>query len=113
MIMIVDDNPDIRAIIRQHVGQARLAEIVVDCADGEQAVKEYRRFRPDWVLMDIKMEGMDGFGAARTILAEFPAAQILFVTNFDDPAMREAARRSGVKGYVTKDRLSELKSFLG
>ena len=110
--MIVDDNSEMRTIIRQHLLQAKADAVFVECADGDEAVACYRLMRPEWVLMDIKMAGSDGLISARRIMAEFPAAKIVFVTNFDDPDLRAVAGRCGARGYVTKERLFELKTVL-
>ena len=83
-----------------------------ECSDGLEAVRSYELFRPDWVLMDIKMPGMDGLAAAKNIIRDFPGARIIFVTNFDDHDLRDAARRTGARGYVLKERLFELEELM-
>jgi two-component system response regulator DegU len=84
----------------------------LECSDGEEAVQEYAKFRPAYVLMDVKMPGMDGLAAAKEILAKFPDARIIMVSNFDDPELRNEARRNGAVGYVLKERLFELKEMI-
>jgi len=64
------------------------------------------------VLMDIEMNGLDGITATRRIKAAHPAAKIIIVTNYDDPALREAARNAGACGYVLKENLFEVSSLL-
>jgi DNA-binding NarL/FixJ family response regulator len=81
---------------------------ILEAADGEAAVEMYRRHRPDWVLMDIMMEPVDGLTAARTILAADAKARIVFVTGYDDPAYRKSAEKVGARGYVLKDRLADI-----
>ena len=110
--MIVDDSSPIRAMIKQYVQSLWTNHEFYECSDGLEAIRAYRQLRPDWVLMDIKMAGMDGLAAANTIVQEFPDARIVFVTNFDDRDLREAARRSGALGYVMKERLSDLSDLM-
>jgi CheY-like chemotaxis protein len=109
-VMIVDDNEPMRRIIKSIVGD--LAEELYECQDGAEAVKLYGERRPDWVLMDLRMRGMDGLEAARRITASFPQARIVIVTDYDDAELREAARRAGACWYINKRRLSDLRPLL-
>jgi len=68
----------------------------------------YAENLPDWVLMDIQMEKMDGLTAARQIKAELADAKIVFVTNFDDTAFRESAREIGAVDYILKEDLLDI-----
>lgn len=70
--------------------------------DGAEAVTLYREHQPDILLMDIRMEGMNGLDAASAILAEYPAAKILFLTTFSDDEYIVRALRLGAKGYLLK-----------
>jgi CheY-like chemotaxis protein len=111
MLMIVDDNTQIRRVIRRICQD--LADRFCECADGAEALPLYRAEHPDWVVMDVSMEVMDGLTAARQILADFPAARIVITTRFDDLEIREAVRRAGACGFVAKDNLLELRALLG
>src|SRR5712691_4131206 len=88
-ILIVEDNEPMRQMIKELLGD--LTEAFTECGDGSQALEAYRQYRPDWVLMDIKMEEMDGLMATRQIKAAFPEARIIIVTGYDDAKLREAA----------------------
>ncbi|MBQ3027457.1 MAG: response regulator transcription factor [Lachnospiraceae bacterium] len=70
--------------------------------DGAEAVVLYKEYRPDILLMDIRMEGMNGLDAAATILASDPSARILFLTTFSDDEYIVRALRLGAKGYLLK-----------
>jgi CheY-like chemotaxis protein len=85
-LLIVEDNPAMRRLIRSLVQD--LADRVEDCGNGVDAVAIYRERRPDLVLMDIELPGMDGILATRAITAEFPAARILILTQYADGRMR-------------------------
>lgn len=109
-ILIVEDNEPMRQMIKQLVGD--LTEGFAECGDGAQALEAYRKYRPAWVLMDIKMAEMDGLLATRQIKAAFPEARIIIVTGHDDVRLREAARSVGACAYVNKENLLELRQIL-
>lgn len=110
-ILIVEDNRSMRDAIKQML-QSLVTE-TQECQDGSEAFEAYKRFRPDWVLMDIKMEVLDGLAATREITATFPEARIVILTNYDDPLMREAAHEAGASEYLLKDDLLSLYGLLG
>ncbi len=70
--------------------------------DGTEAIALYKEHHPDILLMDIRMEGMNGLDAAATILASDPSARILFLTTFSDDEYIVRALRLGAKGYLLK-----------
>ena len=70
--------------------------------DGSDALPLYQQYRPDILLMDIRMKGMDGLEASRKILGEFPEAKILLLTTFSDDEYIVRALRLGTKGYLLK-----------
>jgi CheY-like chemotaxis protein len=108
--MIVEDNPEMRRLIRSLL--CDLASAVSECDDGAEALAAYAAHRPDWVLMDIKMQQMDGITATRELKSNFPEARVLIVTDYDDADMREAARCAGAIGYVLKEDLLGLRQML-
>lgn len=70
--------------------------------DGSDALPLYQQYRPDILLMDIRMKGMDGLEASRKILGEFPEAKILLLTTFSDDEYIVKSLRLGTKGYLLK-----------
>ncbi len=109
-ILIVEDNAAMRRLIRSLIGD--LADAVHECEDGAQALDAYQRHRPDWVLMDIKMPGLDGITASGQIALADPAAKIIIVTDYDDERLRAAARNAGAREYLSKERLLDLRPIL-
>jgi DNA-binding NarL/FixJ family response regulator len=109
-ILIVDDNKQVRTLLRDYLPSS--VSEVYECADGEDSLASYREHRPDWVLMDQDMPGVDGITAIRQIIAEFPKAKICMVTVFDDDDLRSEAFTAGASGFVLKDRLTELEAVL-
>jgi CheY-like chemotaxis protein len=109
-ILIVEDNATMRALIRSLVEGPGSA--VHECADGEGAVDLYARLRPDWVLMDIGLGGMDGIAATQAIRRSDPTARIIIVTERRDDEVRRAAVAAGASGFVLKEDLLELPALL-
>ncbi len=108
--MLVDDHAGFRQVV-QNLLQAAGVEWA-ECEDGAEAVREYPRVRPDVVLMDIAMKGLDGLQATRQIRRAFPEARVIMLTQYDDPDLRLAAKEAGAVGYLLKDDLSQLQLVL-
>jgi DNA-binding NarL/FixJ family response regulator len=109
-LLIVDDNAGVRRLIRSIL--LPLVEDICECGDGAEALSAYLAQRPDIVLMDIRMNEVDGIQATRQITAVDPAARILIVTDYDDSELRRASMRAGACGYVLKGNLLELVRLL-
>ncbi len=109
-LLIVEDNPGVRKVIRNLVES--VAREICECADGAGVLALFRLERPDLVLMDIQMEGVDGITATRQVKAVDPTARIIIVTDYDQPDLREAAYQAGACGYVLKENLLELVPLL-
>ena len=110
-ILIVEDNPLMRAMIRETISE--VVDIITECADGDEAFAAYQTNLPHWVLMDLQMPRVDGFTASRQIKATYPNAQICMVTDFGDARTRRAAAEVGATAFVLKENLEELRTLLG
>lgn len=110
LIQIVDDSPNMRSTIKSVLGG--LSASFIESGDGEEAVAQYHAHMPDLVIMDIRMGRTDGIAATRAIRIRYPEARVVVVTQYDDDDLRSAARDAGAIGYVLKDDLSVLHSFL-
>jgi DNA-binding NarL/FixJ family response regulator len=108
--LIVDDNAAVRRLIRSIV--LPLAGDICECTDGADALSAYLAQKPDVVLMDIRMNEVDGIRATKQIRAADGKARILIVTGFDDTELRQASMDAGACGYVLKDNLLELVRLL-
>jgi two-component system chemotaxis response regulator CheY len=104
-IMIVDDNPFLREIVRESFPAS---ETFAECSDGKQAVERYGEMHPDWVIMDVRMEPMDGFEALSSIRAADPAARVIMMSQFADPMYRARALYLGAVDFVSKVELGRL-----
>jgi DNA-binding NarL/FixJ family response regulator len=77
-------------------------DVVGQVGDGEAAVEGAGRLRPELVLLDISMPGMDGLEALRRIKAEYPEIQVVMLTVSDDDSTLLQALRAGAQGYLLK-----------
>lgn len=102
-VMIADDQPLVRQALSELLGKVPGLAVIAGAADGEEAVQRARAFRPDVVLMDLQMPRLDGIGATRRILSEFPAIKIVVLTTFDADEKVFAAISAGASGYLLKD----------
>lgn len=109
-IMIVDDNSRMRAMVRALVEP--LGARIHEFSDGDEAVKGYDELAPDWVLMDLAMQRMDGISATTRIRDRHPGARVLIVTEHADQDLQAAAARAGATGYVLKENLFEILEHL-
>jgi len=106
-VLIVDDQPVVRAGYRSILQRERDIEVVGEAADGRAAVAATRRLLPDVVLMDIRMPGMDGLQATREIAGSAAPARVLILTTFDLDEYVFSALRSGASGFLLKDVLPD------
>jgi DNA-binding NarL/FixJ family response regulator len=108
-VLIVDDNKQIRELIRAILGD--VAE-VFECSDGDEAVAAYLRYRPDWVVMDVRMPRIGGIAATRLLKRRFPGVRVVMLSKHSDEDIQAAAAEAGASGYLLKDDLSVLRRFL-
>jgi DNA-binding NarL/FixJ family response regulator len=103
-VLIVDDQALVRAGFRMILEAEADMRVLADAADGGQAIEAVRRVRPDVVLMDIRMPGIDGLEATRRILdASGTPPRVLMLTTFDLDEYVLDALRAGASGFLLKD----------
>jgi DNA-binding NarL/FixJ family response regulator len=104
-VAVADDQPLVLAGLRTMVGFAADLELVGEAADGAEAVELARRERPDVLLMDVRMPGLDGIEATRRITAsqETGDVRVLILTTFELDEYVYAALRAGASGFLLKD----------
>ena len=101
-VVIADDHALIRAGVRALLGSFDNTELVGEAADGDEALRVVAETRPDVVIMDIHMPGLDGVSATRSIATDFPDVAVLVVSMLEDDASVFAAMRAGARGYLVK-----------
>ena len=101
-IVIIDDDSFICASLKTILQADPEIEIAATGTSGEEAIRLFEKFRPDIVLMDIRMDGISGLEAGEQIINEHPDAKILFLTTFSDNDYIVKALRMGAKGYLIK-----------
>ncbi|GLX52703.1 response regulator [Streptomyces sp. MB22_4] len=102
-VLIVDDQPLQRYGFRMLLDSVPETEVVGEAAQGAEAVRRAAELRPDVVLMDIRMPGMDGIEATRRIVAAGGRSRVLVLTTFDLDEYVHAALRAGASGFLLKD----------
>lgn len=101
-VLVIDDHFVVRKGVCALLADAEGIEVVGEAGDGEEAVAEARRLRPQVILMDLKLPGVDGVAATRTILAEQPGTAIVALTGTDAEEEVLAAVEAGALGYLAK-----------
>jgi DNA-binding NarL/FixJ family response regulator len=102
-VVLADDHAMVRLGLEQLLAGADGIEVVGSAADGAQAVTMVLELRPDVVLMDLQMPGIDGVAATRQIVASGAESQVVVLTSFSDSERIVAALDAGAIGYLLKD----------
>jgi len=104
-VVVVDDQALVRVGLRVLLQDEEDVELVGEAADGEAALALVRQSRPDVVLMDVRMPGMDGIEALRRIIADpaLAATRVIVLTTFDLDEYVFDALRAGASGFLMKD----------
>lgn len=102
-VLIVDDHPVVRDGLRGLFAGDPGFEVVAEAANGREAVSRTEAFRPDVVLMDLRMPVLDGVGATKEIVDRNLGAHVLIVTTYDTESDVLPAIEAGATGYLLKD----------
>ena len=102
-ILCVDDHPLVRKGIASILANEADMRLVAEAGGGKEAVELFRQHHPDVTLMDLRMPGVDGIEATRTIRQESPDAKIIALTSYDGDQDIYRALEAGVRGYLLKE----------
>lgn len=102
-LMIVDDHEVVRMGLRAALDVEPDFTVVAEASSGAEAIEKARAHRPDIVLMDVRMDGMDGIEACRELRSAFPETRVLMLTSFAEEETVVAALLAGAAGYVLKN----------
>lgn len=101
-VLIVDDLPETRENVRKLLQFESDVEVIAQAGDGEQAVEMARQHRPDIILMDINMPGLDGIAASQRIVQHVPSAQIIIMSVQSEADYLRRAMLAGARDFLMK-----------
>ncbi|HEY3962885.1 MAG TPA: response regulator transcription factor [Gaiellaceae bacterium] len=101
--LIVDDHEVVREGLRLSLSRAPNIRVVGEASDGASAVELAERRKPDVVIMDVRMPGMDGLEATRLLAERAPECKVLIFTAFSERSLLTRGLESGAKGYILKE----------
>lgn len=102
-VLLADDHHLFREGLRALLVSASDLEVVGEAGDGNEVIAKAAEVRPDVILMDLQLPGLNGVEATRRILASQPKVSVLVLTMFEDTDTVLAAMRAGARGYLLKD----------
>ena len=102
-VMLVDDHAVVRSGLSTFLMTCDDMEMVGEASSGEQALTVCQKVKPDVVLMDLAMPGMDGATATRMIRGKCPEIQVIVLTSFKEQELVQGALQAGAIGYLLKD----------
>jgi DNA-binding NarL/FixJ family response regulator len=105
--LIVDDHEVVREGLRLSLSRTPHIRVIGEASDGASAIALVERRRPDVVIMDVRMPGMDGLEATKRISEQFPGIAVLMFTAFSERSLLARGLESGAKGYVLKEAAHE------
>jgi len=104
-VLIVDDHDGFRAGARALL-EAEGFDVLGEAADGQSAVEQARRLRPQVVLLDVQLPGMDGFAVAERLAAEPAAPAVVLISSRGQGAFRTRLEATPARGFITKAEFS-------
>lgn len=107
-IILIDDDKLVCSALKTILESDPDFHVPVMGHDGTEAISLYTKYRPDLILMDIRMAGMTGIDAGEAILKKFPEARILYLTTFADNEYIIRALKIGAKGYILKQNFESI-----
>jgi DNA-binding NarL/FixJ family response regulator len=101
-VMVVDDHQVVREGVISMLKAADEIEVVGQAANAAEAIQEAKALKPDVILLDIRLPGVSGWEACRTLTAELPQTHVIMLTSFEDEDYLLKALRAGARGYLLK-----------
>ena len=102
-ILLVEDHIVMREGLRGLINQQADMEVVGEADDGEQAIELSRQLKPDVIIMDVRLRGIDGVEATRQIKAEMPDLKVIVLSAYDNREYIMGMAKAGMSGYLLKD----------
>jgi DNA-binding NarL/FixJ family response regulator len=104
-VLLVDDQPAVRQGLQIRLVLEPDVEVVGEAGDGAGAISLAQSLRPDVILMDVRMPGMDGISAVRTLRAVAPESAVVILSLYDDAKTRARAQEAGAAAFVAKHKV--------
>ncbi|ACM59709.1 two-component system chemotaxis response regulator CheY [Caldicellulosiruptor bescii] len=101
--LIVDDSPMWRKVIRRFIEEKLGGKVIAEAEDGIEAVKLYKRFKPDVVTMDIEMPKLDGISAMEEILKFNKSATVIIISSKGEEDVVRKALLKGARDFIVKN----------
>ena len=101
--LIVDDHEVVREGLRLSLSRAPHIRVIGEAADGASAVELALRRKPDVIIMDVRMPGMDGLEATKVLTEKVPDSKVLIFTAYSEKSLLSRGLESGAKGYILKE----------
>lgn len=111
-VVLIDDDQLVCMSLKMILEAGDEIEVAAVGNDGSQALPLYRKYKPDVLLMDIRMQGVNGTEALEELLKSFPEAKVLFLTTFLDDEYIVKALELGAKGYIIKQNFEHIVTAL-
>jgi two-component system NarL family response regulator len=102
-VLVVDDHALLRTGVANIISQEPGLTVVAEAANGIEALAAYDRYRPDIILLDLRMPEMEGVEVVRQIRVRDPQAKVIVLTTYDTDDDIERALKAGAKAYILKD----------
>jgi two-component system, NarL family, response regulator EvgA len=102
MVMIVDDHPALRLVIKTHLTQVANIEDVVEAGNGQEAVELTRQYLPDLAILDLDIPRINGLDVIPRLRLAHPHIRVMILSGHDTPTFVQRAVRAGAQGFVSK-----------
>jgi DNA-binding NarL/FixJ family response regulator len=102
-VLIVDDHEVVREGLRLSLSRAPHVRVVGEAADGRAAIELAERRKPNVVIMDVRMPGLDGLDATKELMKKEPNSAVLIFTAYSERSLLARGLESGAKGYILKE----------
>jgi two-component system chemotaxis response regulator CheY len=107
-VLIVDDEPDLRVLLRTMLSLDHRFEIAGEARDGGEGLAMFRELRPDVLLLDQRMPVLEGLQVAKEVLAEAPDQTVILMSAFLDDTIRSEATAMGIQRVLGKQLLKDI-----
>jgi DNA-binding NarL/FixJ family response regulator len=102
-VLSVDDHPLLREGLAAIINNERDMELVAQAGTAQEALEQFRKHRPDVILMDLRLPGKNGIEALIMVRGEFPEARVIMLTTFEGDVEIQRALEAGARGYLLKN----------